>query len=42
MDAPQPVELPPPTLAGEGEDRAKWAWNISTNDDYLETLEVNT
>lgn len=39
---PQPIEYPPPTLTGEGEDRAKWAWNINPNDEYLETVGVKS
>jgi hypothetical protein len=46
MDAttqpPQPLELPPPVLAGEGEDRGKWAWNINPDDEFSECLGVKT
>lgn len=38
--APEPVDYPPPALAGEGEDRAKWAWNINTDSDFEECLEA--
>jgi hypothetical protein len=44
MDAttqPEPVELPPPVLAGEGVDRAKEAWNVNPTIEYLETIEVS-
>jgi hypothetical protein len=39
---PQPLELAPPVLAGEGVDRAKEAWNVNPTIEYLETVGVTT
>jgi hypothetical protein len=39
---PQPIDYPPPVLAGEGEDAGKWAWNINPDDEFSECLGVQT